>query len=120
MLFLDYLSHGKRLLTTQDGWICWYNAHGFVKTYDCIPHDLLIAKLDVYALDKSGLHFLIDYLSYRKQRTKTGFSFSEWWDQICGIPQRSIQGPFFVSHFPKRYAFLSQNLTYVILLIIIH
>ena len=33
------------------------------KAYDFIPHDLLIATLEVYGLDKTGLHLLRDYLS---------------------------------------------------------
>ena len=39
------------------------------KAYDCIPHDLLIAKLEAYGLDKTSLHLLRDYLSNQKQRT---------------------------------------------------
>ena len=63
------------------------------KAYGYIPHDLLIAKLEAYDLDKTILHLLRDYLSNRKQRTKIGSSFSDWWDIICGIPQGSILGP---------------------------
>ena len=29
---------------------------------DCIPHNLLIAKLEVYCLDKTNFNLLIDYL----------------------------------------------------------
>ena len=63
------------------------------KAYGYIPRDLLIAKLEAYDLDKTILHLLRDYLSNRKQRTKIGSSFSDWWDIICGIPQGSILGP---------------------------
>ena len=63
------------------------------KAYGYIPHDLLIAKLEAYDLDKTILHLLRDYLSNRKQRTKIGSSFSDWWDIIGGIPQGSILGP---------------------------
>ena len=63
------------------------------KANDCIPHELLIAKLEVYGLHKSGLNLIADYLSGRKQRTKIGSVFSEWWNIICGIPQGSILGP---------------------------
>ena len=44
--------------------------------YDCILHDLLIAKLDCYGLDEIGLSLILDYLSRRKQRTKIGSSYS--------------------------------------------
>ena len=63
------------------------------KAYDCTPHDLLIAKLEAYGLDKTSLHLLRDCLNNRKQRTSVGFSFSYWWDIIRGIPQGSILGP---------------------------
>ena len=63
------------------------------KAYDHIPHDLLIAKLEAYGLDKTILHLLRDYFSNWKQMTKIGSSFSDWWNIICGIPQRSILGP---------------------------
>ena len=63
------------------------------KAYDCIPHDLLIAKLEPYGLDKIILSILFDYLNNPKQRTKIGCSFSSWYDIITGIPQGSILGP---------------------------
>ena len=89
------------------------------KAYDLIPHDLLIAKLEAYGLGKT-LHLLRDYLSNRKQRTKIGSSFSDWWDIICGIPRGSILGPLLFNIFINDMLFLSQNLTYVILLMITH
>ena len=48
------------------------------KAYDCLSHDLLIAKLEAYGLDVGSLNFLLDYLSLRKHRTKVGSSYSEW------------------------------------------
>ena len=43
------------------------------KAYDCLPHDLLIAKLGAYGLDRSRLGLLMDYHNSRKQRTKGWF-----------------------------------------------
>ena len=51
------------------------------KTYDWLPHDLLIAKLGANGLDRSSLKLLMDYLNPRKQRTKAGSSYSKW----CGL-----------------------------------
>ena len=65
------------------------------KAYDCLSHDLLIAKLEAYRLDVGSLNFLLDYLSLRKHRTKVGSSYSKW-SEICrGIPQGSILGLLF-------------------------
>ena len=63
------------------------------KAYDCIPHDLLIAKLNAYGIDSVGLLLISDYLSRRKQRTKTGSSRSSWHDIVRRVPQGSLFGP---------------------------
>ena len=63
------------------------------KAYDCIPHDLLIAKLEGYGLDEISLNILFDYLNNRKQRTKIDCSFSSWYDIITGILQGSVLRP---------------------------
>ena len=59
------------------------------KAYDCIPHDLLIAKLNAYGIDSVGLLLISDYLSRRKQRTKIGSSYGSWHDIVRGVPQGS-------------------------------
>ena len=41
---------------------------------DSMPHNLLIAKLEYYGVDKATLRLLLDYLICRKQRTKIGLS----------------------------------------------
>ena len=63
------------------------------KAYDCLPHDLLIAKLEAYDLDNGSLNLLLDYLSFRKQRTQVGSAYSKWSNVRRGIPQGSILGP---------------------------
>ena len=46
------------------------------KAFDCLNHELLIAKLDAYGLGRSALEFIHSYLSARKQRVKVNGSFS--------------------------------------------
>ena len=60
--------------------------------YDCVPHDLLIPKLNPYDINSLGLLLISDYLSRRKQRTKTDSSYSSWHDVIRGVPQGSLLG----------------------------
>ena len=40
------------------------------KAYDCIPPDLLIAKLKRYGIENGSLRLLLDYFTDRKQKTK--------------------------------------------------
>ena len=62
------------------------------KAYDCISHELLVAKLECYGLDGISLKLILNHLSHRKQRTKIGQSFSSWFDIYIGVPQGSILG----------------------------
>ena len=63
------------------------------KAYDYLPHGLLIAKLEAYGLGNGSLNLLLDYLSFRKQRTKVGSTYSKCSNIRRGIPQASILGP---------------------------
>ena len=40
------------------------------KAYDCISHELLIAKLECYGLDEISLKLTLNYISHREQMTK--------------------------------------------------
>ena len=63
------------------------------RAYDCLLHDLMVAKQKAYGLTKESLQLISDNLSYRKQRMKTGSTFSYWTNATCGISQGSISGP---------------------------
>ena len=60
-----------------------------LKAFDCISHDLLVAKLHALGLSLPALKMIQNYLLNQKQRTKTGSSYSTWENIISGIPQGS-------------------------------
>ena len=77
-----------------------YNREGFrtlltdlSKAFDCLNHELLIAKLHAYGLSLSSLKLVDDYLLNRKQRAKVNSKFSSWADILKGVLQGSILGP---------------------------
>ena len=63
------------------------------KAFDCLPHDLLLAKLNAYGFSLPALRLVQSYLSNRKQRTKINSEFSPWEKILFGVPQGSILGP---------------------------
>ena len=48
------------------------------KAFDCLLHDLIIAKLNAYGFSLSASKLIHNYLSHRKQRTKINSSYSSW------------------------------------------
>ena len=63
------------------------------KAFDCLPHDLLIAKLHAYGCDLPSLKLLNYYLCNRHQRVKMNNFYRSWADILFGVPQGSILGP---------------------------
>ena len=63
------------------------------KAFDCIPHELLIAKLAAYNFDKGTLEFMLSYLKGRKQTVNVKGKLSSFLDVLAGVPQGSILGP---------------------------
>ena len=59
---------------------------------DCLPHDLLIAKLNAYGVGISPLRLIFDYLTNRKQRAKIGNDYSSWREILYDVLQGSILG----------------------------
>lgn len=52
-----------------------------MKTFDCIPHNLLIDNVRAFDFDKKSLAFILVYIKDRKQETKDGQLFVI--SQIC-------------------------------------
>ena len=69
------------------------------KSFDCLPHELLIAKLHAYGFSLAALRLVRSYYSNRKQRTKINESYSSWEEILFGVPQGSILGPLLFSIF---------------------
>ena len=89
------------------------------KAYDCLPHDLLVAKFEVYGIDKTGLNLIHNYLSNRKQRIKINSSYSNRYDIVQGVPRGSILGPLLFNSFVNDLFFLLKEQKFVILQMII-
>ena len=63
------------------------------KTYDCLSHDLLKAKLSAYGFEDSATSLISDYLSKRYQGVKIGSVFSSYFEILRGGPQGWVLGP---------------------------
>ena len=63
------------------------------KAFDCLPHAVLLAKLNAFGFSLSALRFISSYLFNRKQRTKINASYTFWEEILFGVPQGSILGP---------------------------
>ena len=63
------------------------------KAFDCLAHDLLIAKVEAYGFDHNSIKLLYSYLTNRRQRVRINSNYSTWSEIISGVPQGSILGP---------------------------
>ena len=55
------------------------------KAYDCISHELLIARLECYNLDEISLKLTLNYPSHHKQRIMVASSFSSLIGTYTGV-----------------------------------
>ena len=63
------------------------------KAFDCIPHDLLLAKLAAYGVEETLLCYIYSYLLDRKQCVRINNINSDFLNVVSGVPQGSIVRP---------------------------
>ena len=66
------------------------------KAYDCLPCDLLIAKVEAYGLDKPSLNLVNGYLRLRKNMKKLALRIMTG---LMLLPQGFILGPLLFNNF---------------------
>ena len=67
------------------------------KPFDCILHDLIIAKLSAYNFSDEALSYIYSYLTNRRQCVHINNTHSQLETIISGVPQGSILGPILFS-----------------------
>ena len=63
------------------------------KTFDCILHDLRIAKLHAYGLSMDTITFIYSSMKRRKQGVKINETKNLFKILLSGVPQGSMLGP---------------------------
>ena len=67
--------------------------------FDCLSHELLIAKLHTYGFSFAAIRLMHRNLKNRKQRTKISPSYSSCEEILFGVLQGSILGPLLLNIF---------------------
>ena len=83
------------------------------KAFDCLSHDLLIAKLNAYGFSIDSLRLVQDYLTNRKQRTRITSAYSSWVEILFRVPQGSTLGSLLFNIFLCDLFFITDDVDFV-------
>ena len=62
------------------------------KVFHCIPHDLIVAKLAAYGIERENLRLIYSYLKGWKQCVKLNNTYNKYNEIISGARQGFILG----------------------------
>ena len=79
------------------------------KVFDCIPHDILSAKLHGYGLWEDAGTFVYSYLKCRKHDVKLNYTESVFQILLSGIPQGSILGTILFNILRNNFTFFIKD-----------
>ncbi len=69
------------------------------KAFDCLPCDLIAAKLEAYGMSDEAVRLLMSNLRDRQQRVRLGEHTSEWMTFLKRVPHGSILGSYLFNLF---------------------
>ena len=107
-VLLRYVENCKQSLDTNE-------VYGTLLTdlsmaFDCLPHRLLITKLQAYGLSEASCMLISCYFQSLYQRVKVGNVKSDWMQITKGCPQGSLFGPLAFNIFSNDLLLLAQDL----------
>ena len=63
------------------------------RAFDCMPHELLVSKLEASGVQPKSSKFILCYVSNRQQRVRVDEKCSSWQTISKKVPQGSVLGP---------------------------